>query len=244
LPIHALLFGRPAEPALSLEDTIELVEHGWLSQLAGRDGRQTVLALVEGVSEQAALAALPAEPLGFVPMDQGCTQAPWLGNVVALGDAAAHFEPLAWLNLDLAHRQLALLLELLPGRRPDPRERAEFNRRAALMADRVRDLLGVHYAAPGAAHLGTLDRSPELARALDQYHRRGRLPFLEEAPLLVQEHSALLQALGHTSGEGPLAMAADPRAAEAAGAAFGAKAEAALRTTPPYGAWMNEALGR
>jgi len=242
LPIHALLVGRPAEPILSLEDRIVLVEHGWLSQLAGRDGRQAVLALVEGVSEQAAVAALPAEPLGFVPLDQGCAQAPWLGNVVALGDAAAHFEPLAWLNLDLAHRQLALLLELLPGRRPDPRERAEFNRRAALMADRVRDLLGAHYAAPGAAHLGALERSPELELALDQYRRRGRLPFLEEAPLLVQERSALLQALGHEAGEGPLALAADPPEAEAAGLGFGAKAEAALRMTPPYGAWLREAL--
>jgi len=242
LPICALLFGRPAEPVLSLEDRIVLVEHGWLSQLAGRDGQQAVLALVEGVSEQAAVASLPAEPLGFVPLDQGCAQAPWLGNVVALGDAAVHFEPLAWLNLDLAHRQLALLLELLPGRRPDPRERAEFNRRAALMAGRVRDLLGAHYAAPAAAHLGPLGRSPELDLALDQYRRRGRLPFLEEAPLLVQEHSALLQALGHEAGEGPLALAADPREAEAAGLAFGAKAEAALRMTPPYAAWLSEAL--
>lgn len=241
-PMRALLFGRPGEPLLSLEDRIDLVGVGWLSQLAGRDGRQAVLALVEGVSEQAALAALPAEPLGFAPLNQGCAREPWLGNVVALGDAAAHFEPLGWLNLDLAHRQLALLLELLPGRRPDPRERAEFNRRAALMADRVRDLLGAHYAAPGTAHLGAPDRSPELDLALDQYRRRGRLPFLEEAPLLVQEHSALLQALGHEAGEGPLALAADPRVAEAAGTAFGAKAEAALRSVPPYGIWLGEAL--
>jgi tryptophan halogenase len=243
-PIRALLFGRPAEPVLALEDRIDLVEHGWLSQLAGRDGRQSVLALLDGAGEKAALAALPTEPLGFVPIAQGCAREPWLGNVVALGDAAAHLEPLAWLNLDLAHRQLALLLELLPGRRPDPRERAEFNRRAALMADRVRDLIGAHYAAPGAARHGALERSPELDLTLDQYHRRGRLPFLEEAPLLVQELSALLQALGHEAGEGPLALAADPGEAKAAGTAFGAKAQAVLRAAPPYGAWLVEALGR
>jgi len=242
LPIRALLLGRPAEPVLSLADGVELVEEGWLSQLAGRDGRHAVLALADGVSEQAAVAALPAEPLGFVPLEQGCARRPWLGNVVALGDAAAHFEPLGWLNLDLAHRQLALLLELLPARRPDPRERTEFNRRAALMADRVRDLLGAHYAAPAAAQFGRLERSAELELTLDQYIRRGRLPFFEEAPLLAQEHSALLQALGHEAGEGPLAAAADPRAAEAAGAAFAAKAQAALQATPPYGVWLSEAL--
>jgi tryptophan halogenase len=227
---------------LSLEDRIELVEGGWLAQLAGRDGRHVILALAEGVGEEAALAALPAEPLGFAPLDPGCAREPWLGNVVALGDAAAHFEPLGWLNLDLAHRQLALLLELLPGRRPDPRERAEYNRRAALMADRVRDMLGAHYAAPAGARFGLLDRSPELEVALDQHARRGRLPFFEEAPLLVQELSALLRALGHEAGEAPFAAAVDPRQADAAGAAFGTRAQAALQSTPPYGAWLSEVL--
>ena len=65
LPVRGLLLGRPAEPILSLEDRIDLAGEGWLSQLAGRDGRHAVLALVEGVSEQAAIAALPAEPLGL-----------------------------------------------------------------------------------------------------------------------------------------------------------------------------------
>jgi tryptophan halogenase len=242
LPIRALLYGRQGEPLLNLEDRVTLSPVGWLSELAGRDGRQAVLAMVEGTTQEAAHAALPAVPGEVVPVDSGHAAEPWLGNVVALGDAATHFEPLAWLNLDLAHRQLALLLELLPGRRPDPRERGEYNRRAALMAGRVRDLLAAHYAAPAAAHLDLLDRSGELELALDQFTRRGRLPFFEEAPLLVQEHSALLQALGHVAGEGPLAAAADPREAEAAGAAFGAKAEAALRSTPPYPVWLNEML--
>jgi tryptophan halogenase len=243
LPIHALLLGKPDNPMVVLEDRVDLVGGGWLSQLAGRDGRQAVLALAEGVSQQAAVAALTAEPLGFVPLDQGRAVSPWLGNVVALGDAAAHFEPLGWLNLDLAHRQLALLLELLPGARPDPRERAEFNRRVGLMADRVLDVLGAHYAAPAAAaHFGELARTPELELALDQYRRRGRLPFQEEAPFAVQEWSALLHALGHAEGQGALARAADPREAEAARGAFAAKAKAALQAAPPYGTWLSHIL--
>jgi tryptophan halogenase len=110
------------------------------------------------------------------------------------------------------------------------------------MADRVLDLLGAHYAAPAAFQFGLLNRSDELELVLDQYTRRGRLPFLEEAPLLVQEHSALLHALGHRAGEGALAAAADPREAEAAGASFAARAQAALRVTPPYGAWLSEVV--
>jgi tryptophan halogenase len=242
LPVRGLLLGRPGEPAVDLEDRVSLAPVGWLSELAGRDGRQAVLAISEGTMQDAAHAALPAEPVSFVAIDPGRAAEPWLGNVVALGDAAAHFEPLGWLNLDLAHRQLALLLDLLPGRRPDPRERAEFNRRAGLMAERVRDLLGAHYAAPGAAHLGRLERSPELERALDQYGRRGRVPFVEEAPLQVQELSVLLHALGHSAGEGVLARAANPREAAAARAAFEARTEAALRATPPYPMWLERVL--
>src|SRR5690606_20625060 len=200
------------------------------------------MAMIQGTTLDAAYEALPVERMDVVPIAPGRAAQAWLGNVVALGDAAAHFEPLGWFNLDLAHRQLALLLELLPGRQVDPRERAEFNRRAALMADRVRDVLGVHYAAPAARHLGVLDRSPELVRMLDQYTRRARLPFAEESPLLTQEHTALLQALGHRRGESALSLAADPGEAEAAGAAFAVKAQAALQGTPPYALWVREVL--
>lgn len=247
LPIRGVQYGRPGAPALDLEDRLTVNAVGWLSQLAGRDGLQTALAMVEGTTEAAARAALGTDLADLVALDPGRTEQPWIGNVVALGDAAATFEPLSWLNLDLAHRQLALLLELLPGRDPDPRERAEFNRRAGLMADRVCDLLGAHYAAPGAAHLATpagpLARSAELALALDQYTRRGRLPFFEEMPLAVQESSALLDALGHSSGIGALSLAADAREGEAAQRAFAAKANAALGVVPPYGVWLRQVLG-
>lgn len=247
LPIRGMQFGRPGAPAVNLEDRVALTSVGWRSQLAGRDGLQTVLAMVEGTTEAAARAELGTDFADTVALDPGRTEQAWIGNVVALGDAAATFEPLAWLNLDFAHRQLALLIELLPGRDIDPRERAEFNRRAALMADRVRDLLGAHYAAPGAAHLATpagpLERSPELALALDQYHRRGRLPFFEEMPLAVQETSALLEALGHQAGIGALSLASDSREGEAARRAFAAKADAALLAVPPYGAWLRQVLG-
>ena len=242
LPIRGVQYGRPGGPALNLEDRITLNPTGWLSQLAGRDGVQTALAMVEGTPEAAARAALGADFADFAALDPGRTELAWIGNVVALGDAAATFEPLSWLNLDLAHRQLALLLELLPGRDPDPRERAEFNRRVGLMADRVCDLLGAHYAAPNVTPAGPLERSPELALALDQYHRRGRLPFFEEMPLATQECSALLEALGHRSGEGALSLAADPREGEAARAAFAAKAGAALNAVPPYGTWLRQVL--
>src|SRR5690606_36785694 len=127
---------------LWVEDVVTVSRAGWLSKLAGRGGRQAVLAMIQGTTREAAYEALPVDTLDVVPLAPGRAAEPWRGNVVALGDAAAHFEPLGWFNLDLAHSQLGLLLELMPGKAVDPHERSEFNRRATLMSHRIRDALG------------------------------------------------------------------------------------------------------
>lgn len=243
LPVRRLLWGRPGDAALALDDRVTLTSAGWLGEIAGRDGRAPLLAMADGVSEDAALATLGAEPAGITALSPGRAADAWLGNVIALGDAAATFEPLGWLNLDLAHRQLALLLELLPGRLPDSLERAEFNRRSGLMAERARDFVAAHYAAPAAAGVfGEVLRSDELALALDQFTRRGRLPFFEEMPMLVQEWSTVLHALGIPAGDGPLAHSANPRVEEAARTAHAAKCVAAVAAAPSYPAWLGSVL--
>lgn len=241
LPLRRLIVARPQQGMLALEDRFSLLSEGWLGELAGRAGLQIALGVAPGVTEDAALRALGAPPLAGFQIEPGRARAPWLGNVVALGDAAARFEPLAHLNLDLAHRQLDLLLELLPGRAIEPPERAEYNRRSALTMDAVRDTLAAHYAAPAAQRVfGLPILPPALAGALDQFARRGRLPFREEAPLLGQEFQALLAALGFTQGRGPQAVAAQGPAASAAAEAlrFRRQAEAALAFAPPYAEFM------
>ena len=243
LPLRRLILAKPAQDMLALEDRFSLLREGWLGHLAGRDGLQAVLGVAPGVTEQAALRALGAPPLAGFALEPGRARAPWLGNVVALGDAAARFEPLAHLNLDLAHRQLDLLLELLPARAIEPLERAEYNRRSVLMMDAVRDTLAAHYAAPAAAQVfGLPILSPLLATQLDQFARRGRLPFREEAPLLGQEFQALLAALGHACGAGPQQRASDSKEIEAAARQFRERAEEALAYAPPYAAWMTRMI--
>ena len=243
LPLRQLIAGRPRQGVLALEDRFTLRPEGWIGHLAGRDGMQVTLGVAPGVPEQTALRALGAQPMAGFALEPGRARAPWLGNVVALGDAAARFEPLANLNLDLAHRQLDLLLELLPGRAVEPLERAEYNRRSVLMMDAVRDTLAAHYAAPAAVQVfGLPILSPLLATQLDQVARRGRLPFREEAPLLGQEFQTLLAALGHPQGVGPQAKAAGGDAGQMASRAFRQKVEAALAYAPPYGDWMRSAL--
>lgn len=235
LPARQLHVAPPGEPAVVLGDRIRLVEQGWVAELAGRDGLARSFAAMEGTSAAQVVAALGGEPGGSITLTPGRAGQAWIGNVVALGDAAAQFEPLGWLNLDLAHRQLALLLELLPGQTPDPRERDEYNRRSAMMADRVCDWIAAHYTAPGAADRAQrVEGSPELALALDQYIRRGRLPFFEEMPMLVQEWFEVLIALGIEPGAGVLDRLTPSAEREAAARAHAVRCEAALRAAPPY----------
>lgn len=243
LPVRHLIHAHPGEAMIALEDRITLLPEGWVAEIAGRDGLQTVMGVREGVAEQAALAALRQEPAAVLPVSPGRARQAWIGNVIALGDAAATFEPLAALNLDLAHRQIDLLVEMLPGRTFDPVERAEFNRRAAMMADTVRDTLSVHYAAPAARDTGDLERSAALLRLLDQFTRRGRVPFAEDAPLASQEMAALLRALGYRQGEGPILRSSDPAEAQEARQRFDAKVRAALEFAPPYAQWLAREVG-
>ena len=239
---RALLVSKPGGPLFVLVDRATLTPLGRLQEYAGRDGRLAIVGLADGVARQQAADMLGGEPEILLRVPAGRLAQSWLGNVIALGDAAAHFEPLGWLNLDLAHRQLALLLELLPGRTPEPRERDEFNRRAALMADRVRDTIALHYHAPAAkAVFGEQPLSPEMELTLDQFTRRGRVPFFEEMPFLVQEWGHLLDALGIAAGEGVFQRGGG-RDARAGALELERKCEAALRAAPPYAAWMQQVV--
>ncbi|NVD44807.1 tryptophan 7-halogenase [Qipengyuania atrilutea] len=244
LPVRAVVLERPGRGVLALEDHAAMTEEGWVVGHAARDGHQRILGVRDSADPaQAADVLGGSAPVAVVPLSPGAMATPWQGNVVALGDAAARFEPLGFLNLDLAHRQLDLLLELLPGREVDARERGEFNRRAELMAEGVRDTLGLYYAALEAERVyGRLERSPALENLLDQYARRGRIPHSEEGALMNEEIVSLLAALGIEGGEIPVSRAEGAQGMHAAQGAFAAKVDAALAASPPYAEWLQSVL--
>ncbi len=243
LPVRRVIVARPGQAMLALEDRFTVLPEGWLSEFAGRDGLQVLLGISDAVEDRAAMQALGGAAAASISIVPGRVANPWIGNVVALGDAAARFEPLGCYNLDLAHRQLDLLLEMLPGHRIEPLERREYNRRSGLMMDAVRDTLGLHYASVQARRVfGEQRQSERLTLAIDQFTRRGRLPFWEEAPLLGQEYMALLGALGFARGITPQSRSMGQSEAEKARQAFAAKAQAALQFAPPYADFMGAVL--
>ena len=239
LPTRSIYLAQPQLPVIALEDRITLSDIGWQTEVAGRDGLYLTLGTGADVPRQTALAALGGRAQAVIALTPGRAAEPWIGNVVALGDAAARFEPLGPLHLDLAHRQLELLLEMLPGRDISPLERAEYNRRSGLMMEGVHDVLALHFVAPPARRVfGNRPIPGRIDAMIDQFQRRGRIPFREEMPLLSQEQYALLVALGWTPGLPPAARLPDPVGENRARAAFDAAAAAALRFAPAYSQWL------
>lgn len=239
LPTRTVYLAQPAKPDVALVDNVTLLRHGWQTRVMGRDAVHMTLGVGEGVERNAALAALgwPASAaIGLVP---GRAREPWLGNVVALGDASSRFEPLGPYHLDLAHRQLDLLLEILPGREVEALERAEYNRRSVLMMEGVHETLAFHFATSAAQKVFGERAAPgRVADVIDQFERRGRILFREELPLSSQEQFVLLRALGFEPGLPPMAHAANASAKTHAKAKFAASAQAALEYAPPYAQWL------
>ncbi|WDA41509.1 tryptophan 7-halogenase [Erythrobacter sp. BLCC-B19] len=243
LPTRHIYRASPAAPVLALEDRLTLTEAGWVSEVAGRDGVHRMLGTPAPLPVEAVTALLGAVPNAVIALTPGRAAAPWLGNVVALGDAAARFEPLGPYHLDLAHRQLALLLEMLPGRAITPHERAEYNRRSVLMMEGVHELLAFHFAGIAAQRIfGARELPGRVGEVIDQFLRRGRIPFREEAPLLSQEQFALLVALGWSPGLPPVALCAGAADEAHARSVFANDVRAALAFAPPYAQWLAQAV--
>lgn len=246
LPCDRLLLpAAPRAPCLSPLDRITATEFGWRAEVHGRDGTHAVFAAHSAVgSPDQWTQAAGFEAAAMVHLRQGRRTRIWQANVVCIGDAAVRLEPLHWLNPALAHAQIALLMELLPGCVPDPLEIAEFNRRAAAMADRARDFVALHYCAPQPAsgpfwaHAASLARPDSLERTLGEFARRGRLPYFEEDILPREAWIFAMAVIGQQAAPTArsLTLSGDQRLGLVK--AQHARAQAALRIAPPYAEWL------
>lgn len=122
-------------------------------------------------------------------------------------------------------------------------ERREYNRRFGQMADSARDWIASHYAAPAAVRVfAKMQKSAELERELDQFSRRQRPPYLDEAPMADDEWSALMFVLGVPSKTSALSLAEGGEKGHVARAAFQQDAQDVLQTAPPYIDWIQSKL--
>ena len=220
LPCDRLLLATEKAGGLSSCDLAVADETGWHWSAQLPEGTLTGRAYASALT-----APTCEEDAETVKLRPGRRPDAWVRNVLAIGDAAIAVDPLQGTNLHLAQSAILRALELLPGRDCHPLELREYNRRTAQETDRVRDFLALHYLRSGrsegefwqAAACGAVPDS--LDRTLEQFERRGRLPFYEEETYDRHSWSAVL-----------LGMGVLPRGTDAAAAGVDfAEAEAAMQ---------------
>ncbi|HEX8193033.1 MAG TPA: tryptophan 7-halogenase [Allosphingosinicella sp.] len=200
-PADRFVLGEAAHEGPSPVDVVEARPEGWrwTAPLAARTMSGFAYASsVTGVPGAASLRGA-AEPVSIRP---GRRRSPWAANVLAIGDAAVAVDPLAGLNLHLAQSAILRALELLPGRDCHPLELAEYHRRTEWETQRARDFIALHYLRSGRtdgpfwAALAGRAVPDMLAVTLEQWERRGRLPFFEEESVDKDGWAAVLLGLG------------------------------------------------
>lgn len=241
LPCDRVLLadGPPAEPQLLTPVTAHAAGWSW----DGGMQRGIVYAAAHLADDQAA-AMLGGSGGTAITVRPGTRREPWRGNCVAIGDAATAIDPLEWCNLHLALSAIDRLIAMLPDRNMAPVEAADFNRQTLAEAERVRDLLALHYRAttrPEPMWCAVAARTPpdSLAHTLRQFEERGRLPFYEEETFSRDGWAAVLIGQGIRPRRiDPLADAVPLAEVHGAMRRVTEAIDAALPHAPTHAAWL------
>ena len=245
LPCDRLLMaeapGGPPRPT----DRITAASEGWRWAMPLPDRSLAGFAFASALTDDDAAWHALGRDGEAVAIRPGRRPVPWVSNVLALGDSAVALDPLEGANLHLAQSAILRALELLPGRDFHPLELREYARRTEWEALRVRDFLAVHYLRSGRGD-GPLWREaaasapPEtLARTLEQFERRGRLPFFEEESFDSESWRAVLLGLGVVPEHvDPAATGVDPDRSAAAIARYGEQVAALPSRLPAYADYL------
>jgi len=237
LPCDRLLLAQFAAGNPIPSDDVATIDIGW----RWRDHAFAALVYASATGEDAARARFDQGRADAIALQPGRRPRPWLHNVVAIGDAAVAVDPLESTNLHLAQSAIRRLIELWPSRDCLEVELGEYNKRSEEQAVRVRDFLALHYLRSGRNRGGFwqgLDKRavPEsLARTLDQFEARGRLPFFEEETFDRDSWLAVLFGLGiRPRAWQPTTERIDPARSDPAMAGYAERLAALPAQLPPY----------
>lgn len=134
-------------------------------------------------AEALALAGLRPEGEGSVtPVTTGARPRPWIGNCVAVGEAAARVEPLDGVELHLVHQAVSNLVAFFPLSADGGPEAVAYNRLIGDHLEHVRDFQFAHYLLNGRRDEPFWDRArsaapgARLAERLRAFEARGVMP--------------------------------------------------------------------
>lgn len=231
-PFNYLTVTRATLSAANVCDRVTATLDGWEMVISQGDHQLEVI-------------ATDSPQPGSVEIAPGSRPRPWLGNVVAIGDAAAVIPPILPVAHSLAGNAIERILAHLPGRNNHAAARAEYNRRNAQEMLRVRDLIiALHVGGVPAVpiwphHPIKADLPESLALTFDQFQYRGRLPFFEEEQ--VDQHGWLCILLGMGSIPNypdPSSTAVSAEAARAGMKRLSDSLAAFAEAMPAYPNWL------
>lgn len=202
LPIDRLhVADAPATATPPPFDSVAAAANGWL--LSCPLGERTITArayaatgLRDGEAAREIGAKMPA-----IHLDQGRRARAWIGNCVAIGDAAVEVEPLRAAPSLLLHAACERIVALLPDTGFATVEIDHYNREWAAEADRLRDFLILHYVVAGRREpfwrqAGGVSPPVELDEALALFGERGRLPHRDHQSFAPDQWLGLLLGAG------------------------------------------------
>jgi tryptophan halogenase len=199
----------PRLERLSAFSQISAFRGGWVGLYPLQDRTAVVAAYSsraaadEDIAQQiAVLARIPVSGDAIVSdLKQEVLGRPWIGNCVAIGDAAAAFEPLDAVGLHIAQGCISHLMTLFPAIADDMPEAIAYNRSIRAFAANVRDFQAAHYKLNRRFDEPLWDRcremkvSESLERKIDLFAARAGVALYDDETFFEQNWTLLL--LGH-----------------------------------------------
>ena len=159
----------------------------------------------------------------------GMQRTPWIGNCVAVGEAAVAVDPIDGVELQVVHGCISHLMTLFPATAGEFPEADAYNRAVHAFGSNLRDFQAAHYLLNRRFDEPMWDRArgasptPSLKRKVDMFSARALIPMNDEESFHDQLWAALLL------GSGVMPEGYDPRVDGLSDEAHIAKVQQRLR---------------
>jgi tryptophan 7-halogenase len=202
-----IAYGPPVSPIPSYTE-VRARTDGWVSMAASQACTHVLHAFSsEHTTDEAALrsaaqtARLDLRNAAVRRIEPGRRLNAWARNCVAIGDAAASFDPLHSVELQAVQIGLVHLLPLFPVGVDCTAEQAEYNQNVRSSFERLRDFQSAHYLlnqygdSPFWTRAREASRSAQLEHKIDAFRARGDVAYYEDETFAIDDWQALL--IGH-----------------------------------------------
>ena len=207
---RVLATNAPRLAALPTFSQMSAFNRGWVGLFPLQDRT----AVVAGYSSDAIADVEVAEIAGVVArlpisgdavvneLHQGIQRQPWIGNCIAIGQAAIAVDPIGALDLHVTHGCISHLMTLFPATAGDFPEAVAYNRSIVSFGTNLRDLQVAHYSLnrrfddPFWDSARDAPMPPTLRRKVDMFDARAIVPLNDDESFPEQSWAALLVGCG------------------------------------------------